>query len=116
MSSLIFCAADRRVLMPHSVFMFHDGSMGYDGTAKQFLTEAEQLKQTSTQMLDIYTDCMMKHSDLWKDKTRAQCRKWLRERMDKKEEVCLRPAEAIENGFADFVFDGDWDLLGDKPV
>jgi len=115
MSSLILCAADRRVMMPHSVFMFHDGSMGYDGTAKQYLTEAEQLKQTGAQMLDIYVDCMKKHSELWRDKSPTVCRKWLRDRMDKKEEVYLRPQEAIDNGFADAVFDGDWDALGDKP-
>jgi ATP-dependent protease ClpP protease subunit len=114
MSSLIFCAADRRVMMPHSWFMFHDGSFGMEGTAKQALTEAEMLKKTSKQMLDIYIEVMGKHSDLWKGKSIKQREKWLRDAMDKKEEVYLSPIEAISHGFADEIFDGDWNSLVDK--
>ena len=53
MSSIILQAADRRVMMPHSTFMYHMGTMGYEGTVKQFLTEVEQLKIANEQMLDI---------------------------------------------------------------
>jgi ATP-dependent protease ClpP protease subunit len=111
MSSLIFSACDKRVMMPHSVFMFHDGSMGYEGTAKQFLTEAEQLKISSRQMLSVYSEVMMANSPLWNGKGKKACEKWLRDAMDKKEEVYLNPIDAISHGFADSVFDGDWDSL-----
>jgi ATP-dependent protease ClpP protease subunit len=51
MSSLIFLAADKRVMMPHSTFMFHDGTMAQEGTVKQFYTEYEQTKIQEDQML-----------------------------------------------------------------
>ena len=36
MSSLIFLAANKRGMMPHSTFMFHEGSMFGGGTVKQY--------------------------------------------------------------------------------
>ena len=114
MSSLIFSACDRRVMMPHSIFMFHDGSMGMDGTVKQFLTEAEQIRLSGKQMREIYVDRMRENSKIWKRKSRAACEKWVRDMMDKKEDVYFNAADAIKNGFADEIFDGNWDRLADK--
>jgi len=113
MSSLIFSAADKRVMMPHSTFMFHEGEMHYGGTVKQYRTASEQLKNSGQHMLDIYTHVMRRDSDLWKAKTVEECEEWLKEQMDKKEDVFLDPAQAIEHGFADEIFDGDWDSLFD---
>lgn len=110
MSSLIFSAASRRVMMPHSKFMFHMGGMAFDGTSKQFATEAEQAKEMDVQMLDIYVEVMGK-SKQWAKKSDSERRKWLREQMDRKEEVYLSPRDAIKHGFADEVFAGDWDSL-----
>lgn len=110
MSSLIFQAADRRVMMPHSKFMFHMGSQAYFGTAKQFLTEAEEAKKMDSQMLDIYVESM-KGSERWKRKSKEACYDWLRAEMNQKEEVYLCPQDAIKNGFADEIFNGDWDRL-----
>lgn len=110
MSSIIFSAADRRVMMPHSKFMFHQGSQGFDGTAKQFLTEAEQAKEMDNQMLEVYSGVMGKSRE-WAKKSPADRKKWLREQMDRKEEVYLTPKDAIKHGFADEIFDGNWDGL-----
>jgi ATP-dependent protease ClpP protease subunit len=110
MSSIILQAADKRVMMPHSTFMFHDGSMGYEGTTKQFLTEAEELNKSRMQMLDIYIDSMKAKGKL-RSWSRKRIAEWLRSQMDKKEEVYLDARQAVQFGFADEVFDGDWDGL-----
>lgn len=110
MSSLIFSACDKRVMMPHSTFMFHDGTQAMDGTVKQFLTEAEQCKITRKQMLDIYVG-RMKESAEWADKSNKECENWLKRQMDRKEDVFLSPQDAIKHGFADEIFAGDWDSL-----
>jgi len=112
MSSLIFSAGDKRVMMPHSSFMFHDGTMGMEGTVKQFLNEANQLKKTGQQMMDIYTG-VMRFSSMWADKSEKDLEEWLRGHMDKKEEVYLSAKEAVKYGFADEVFSGCWDDLLD---
>lgn len=114
MSSLILQAADHRVMMPYSTFMFHDGTMGSDGTVKQYFTEAEQLKITQDQMMKIYLDKAV-GSKFFGKKSRSQVKQWMRYRMDKKEEVYLSAKEAFEMGFADEIFgkDGkyDWESL-----
>jgi len=114
MSSIIFQAADKRVMMPNSTFMFHDGTIGVWGTAKQFLTEAEELKKSSTTMMNIYIDSMKNLGKLSKW-SRKRIAEWLREQMDKREEVYLNASQAVEYGFADEIFgengEHNWDSL-----
>lgn len=114
MSSLILQAADWRAMMPFSVFMYHDGTINTGGTVKQFWTEAEQLKASQQLMMDIYLD-NAEGSPVFKGRTRAQIKKYLRSQMDRKEEVYLTAEETVEHGFADIVFgeDGkyDWSKL-----
>ena len=114
MSSIIFQAADKRIMMPHSTFMFHDGTMGYEGTAKQYLTEAEELKKSTKQMMDIYVDAM-KDKGKYNKWSRQRIFNWLRNQMDKKEEVYLNAQQTVELGFADEVFGAngeyDWETL-----
>jgi ATP-dependent protease ClpP protease subunit len=106
MSSIILQAADYRVMMPYSTFMFHDGTFGLEGTVKQAFTEIEQLRISSKQMMDIYVD-VAEHGPEFEGKNRAQIRRWLRDKMDRKEEVYLDAEETVAHGFADFVFGGD---------
>lgn len=114
MSSIILQAADKRVMMPHSTFMFHDGTMGMSGTVKQYLTEAEELKKSKKIMMDIYVDSMKKKGK-YSQWGKQKIHNWLRSQMDKKEEVYLDAKQAVELGFADEVFgedgDYDWDAL-----
>ena len=114
MSSLIFQAADKRVMMPHSTFMFHDGTMSLSGTVKQFYTEYEQTKIQEEQMLAIYIDSMRKQGKM-KDEKPEKIRKWLRDQMDKKEDVYLSAQQAVDYGFADEIFGAngiyDWNAL-----
>jgi len=105
MSSLILQAADKRVLMPNSIFMFHDGSMSASGTTKQFLTEATELKKSMTTMRDIYVNSMRNSEKFsgWADK---KIHSWLKKQMNLKEDVFLSAEEAVECGFADEIYDG----------
>lgn len=106
MSSLIFLAADLRVMMPDSTFMFHMGSNGMYGTNTQFQTEAAQDRKVRARMLDIYVDAMSE-SEKFKNWTRAKMRNWLVRRMQQTEEVYLTPQEAIECGFSDLIVGQD---------
>lgn len=114
MSSIIFQAADKRVMMPNSVFMFHHGTMGMHGTTTQFLTEAIELKKTQKVMLDIYID-RIKEKGKYSKWSRKRIEDMLEKQMQLKEEVYLSAKETLEWGFADDIFgiDGkyDWSKL-----
>ena len=106
MSSIILQAADNRVMMPYSHFMYHDGTCGTDGTVKQYFTEAVELKKSMDQMMDIYLD-QAENGEFFKDKTRKQIANHMRRQMDKKEEVYLTAQETVEQGLADAIFGQD---------
>jgi len=112
MSSLLFLAGVKRVMMPDSSFMFHEGTMGMYGTQKQFRTEAEWALRSSERMLDIYVDALREQGSMsgkgWTDR---KVRKWLVDQMDKKEEVYTNAVDSVKLGFADEVFSGDWGSL-----
>lgn len=112
MSSLIFQAANKRVMMPHSTFMFHDGTLAVDGTVKQVTSEVEFGKVAEKQMMKIYVDSMKGHGK-FQSRSRKFIEEWLREQMDKKEDVFLTAEQAVELGFADKVFDYNWANLTD---
>lgn len=115
MSSLIFQAADKRVMMPHSTFMFHLGSMAFSGTGKLFNTIGEHYKKTEDQMLEIYIQTMKRKGKLssW---SRERIREWLVAQMDKKEDVFFFAEETVEYGFADEVFGQDGDYNWKKLI
>ncbi len=108
MSSIILCAADRRVMMPHSTYMIHQGSHGFEGTHKQFQTEAAEGAKSLDQMMKIYIDTL-KCSGTMKRWSRKRIREFLEGKMDKKEEVYFTADQAVKLGFADAVFDDTWD-------
>ena len=110
MSSIIFQAADKRVMMPHSVFMFHDGTYGIEGTYKQVKSTLEFDKRTESIMLNIYANKMVEKGKMSKE-TASKIKKWLRYQMDKKEDVFLTAEETVELGLADEIFNYDWTSL-----
>jgi ATP-dependent protease ClpP protease subunit len=110
MSSIIFQAADKRVMMPHSHFMFHDGTYGIEGTVKQVRSAIEFDKHNERVMLDIYADKMNEKGEM-AGKGITKIKKWLREQMDKKEDVFLQAEKTVEFGLADEIFDYDWSSL-----
>ena len=110
MSSIIFQAADKRVMMPHSHFMFHDGTYAIEGTVKQVKSSIDFDKQNERIMLDIYAEKMNEKGEM-AGKGITKIKKWLREQMDKKEDVFLLAERTVELGLADEVFDYNWSDL-----
>ena len=106
MSSMILQAPDKRVMMPHSTFMFHHGTIEFNGTVKQCYTETKQNKLAMKAMIKIYVDSMKVKGKL-KRWSRLRIEEWLENQMDKKEEVYLNAEQAVDYGFADSVFGAD---------
>lgn len=112
MSSIIFCAADYKVMMPNSTFMFHQGTYGDSGTFKQVKSGMDFYDKANDVMLDIYVDVLVnsKHGKFYEE-TPSKVKSKLKHLMDKKEDVYLTADEAVEWGFADAIFDGNWKKL-----
>ena len=114
MSSLIFQAADRRVMMPNSTFMFHAGTVEFSGTYKQFRSEVYESDRSKETMLNIYIESMLDKGKM-SNQPRSKIKRWLKDQMDKKEDVYLTAEQSVEYGFADEIFgeDGtyDWNKL-----
>lgn len=110
MSSIIFESADRRIMMPHSIFMFHEGTMAVSGTSKAVFSNVEWLKRDNPVMLEIYA-ARMKERGKYSKLPKADIKKMLQELMDKKEDVFLTAQQAVDWGLADALFDGDWQKL-----
>jgi ATP-dependent protease ClpP protease subunit len=110
MSSLIFQSATKRVMMPHSHFMFHDGSYGDYGNMKTVRSGMEFYEKVGGVMLDIYA-YRMKNKGKYSHCPVEEIKKILREEMDKKDDVYLTATETVEWGLADEIFDGNWDDL-----
>jgi ATP-dependent protease ClpP protease subunit len=110
MTSIIFQAANKRVMMPHSHFMFHDGTYSVEGTVKQVRSVVQFDKRCDAEMIDIYIKSMKRQGE-FKNKTEQQIKTWLRGQMDKKEDVYLTSPETVKYGLADEIFDYNWKNL-----
>lgn len=110
MSSIILQSADKRVMLPHSKFMFHEGWMETSGTSKQVKTQAKINDINNEEMLNIYIESL-KETGKFKNWAKKRIRQFLVDQMHQHEEVYLSSTEAVKWGFADEVFDGDWNKL-----
>ena len=110
MSSIFFQAARKRVMMPHSNFMFHEGTVAYAGTSKQFYSYAEFSKRDNSIMKEIYA-IRMKEKGIHSKKSKKEIKAILQGYMDRKEDVYLTSREAVAWGLADEIFDGNWQKL-----
>lgn len=112
MSSIIPQAATRFLMMPiDSRFMYHTGTFGGVFTGTQLDTEYVEHQKTMIRMLDIYVDAIKRRKGKNHKWSRDKLHAWLTAQMKEHEEVYLDPEEAVEYGFADAVFDGDWNAL-----
>lgn len=110
MSSIIFQAADKRVMMPNSIFMFHDGTYEIGGTVKTVRSTIDFDKKNDRIMLGIYAE-KMNESGKMQGYGVQKIQKWLRAQMDKKEDVFLTAKETVNLGLADEIFNYDWSSL-----
>lgn len=109
MSSIIILAADKKVTMPHGTYMIHEGTMAFDGTYKGYQTYGRLGASEWRIMEEIYVGAMRDKKFLKNDSER---RRWIKTRMDKHQDYWLTAQEAIEAGFFDEIFNGDWKKLG----
>lgn len=110
MSSLILQAANKRVMMPHSYFMYHDGTLAYEGVAKLVESNFRFDKLNEATMINIYIDSM-KLNGKYKHKSRKSIYAMLRDQMDKKEDVFVNAKDTVIMGLADSVFNYNWASL-----
>ena len=110
MSSIILQAADYRVLMPSSYFMFHYGSLSVTGEAKAVKSSIAFDARYDRLMLDIYAERMKRRGkfETWSSK---RIREMLVAEMNKRGDAFLVAEEARAWGLADSVFDGNWAKL-----
>lgn len=110
MSSIIFQAAKKRIMMPHATFMFHEGTMAISGTWKTVVSNMDFAKKDNPVMLEIYAN-RMKEKGKFSKLPKADIKKMLQSLMDKKEDVFLTAQQTVEWGLADGIFEGDWQGL-----
>ena len=102
MSSIVFQAADLRVLMPNSYFMVHYGETGYEGVAHGMKAHSDMNDMCNDTMLDIYASSCARSRDV----DESTIRKQLVREMQKRVEWFLTPQEAVTIGLADDVYGG----------
>ena len=110
MSSYILQAADWRVLMPHSYFLFHRGTFAIEDRLDVVQAAMEWGETQEKQLMKIYVDSM-KEKGVFKKWSRERIITMLNERMNTKADVYLSADAAVAWGLADKVFDGDWSEL-----
>ena len=112
MSSVILQAADKRVLMPSSYFLFHYGTISYTGDARAVRSQAEWEKTVCMPaMLDVYIERLVAGPGKLKGEKPEVVREWLESQMEKHNDVFFTADQAVSYGFADEIFDGDWEGL-----
>jgi ATP-dependent protease ClpP protease subunit len=101
-ATVVFLAADEKVLTSNSFFMIHSAWSGAEGNAKQISKTVELLNRVDEQMVNIYTAQMESKGKLINnsiDETKAYIRNMMAE------ETWLTAEEAVDYGFADYIMD-----------
>jgi ATP-dependent protease ClpP protease subunit len=101
-ATVVFLAADEKVLTSNSFFMIHSAWSGAEGNAKQISKTVELLNRVDEQMVNIYTAQMESKGKLINnsiDETKAYIRNMM------SEETWLTAEEAVNYGFADYIMD-----------
>ena len=110
MTSIIPLAADRFVIRPPAQYMFHHGTYRFEGLTQEAETDFIELVKTREMMLRIYL-ARLREQGKFKRWSMDRIREMIQRQMEKKVDVWLSTDEAKQWGFADDVFDGDWNKL-----
>lgn len=105
MSSIIFQAADKRVMMPNAYFMCHFGSSGYFGNYLDVQKAGVFHKKITEKMLDIYTESCVNGKYFKEHYTEPEYEKvknYLKRKL-KDGDWYLDANESVYYGFADMV-------------
>lgn len=114
-TSFIPLAADRFVMRPPARYMIHKGQYSVSGTQELVTTYEKERVRSLTRMLDIYVSRLHAQGKFhrWGRKKIAQL---LLRRMEQSLDMWLSARQAVQEGFADDVFDGDWGALRQVDV
>lgn len=110
MTSLIPLAADRFVIRPPAKYMFHRGSYGFEGLDQEAETDDIERRKANELMFRIYIARLREQGQYskWSEK---KIRHMLHGLVYRHTDVWLTADEAEKSGFADAVFDGDYERL-----
>lgn len=100
MGSIILQASDRRIMMPHSALMIHDGDTDPAGTPRKVRAQLAYEDIALKTMTDIYAE-RMKHSTKFKHYSKQKIKDWIGVEISKKEDVYFSAKQAVEVGLAD---------------
>jgi ATP-dependent protease ClpP protease subunit len=101
-ATVVFLAADEKVLTSNSFFMIHSAWSGAEGNAKQISKTVELLNRVDEQMVNIYTAQMESKGKLINNSI-EDTKAYVRNMMS--EETWLTAQEAVDYGFADYIMD-----------
>ena len=104
MSSIIFQAADKRVIMPYACFMVHWGTYADSGHYLTVKSGMEFGSKTEKMMLDIYANkCVDGPYFKSRGMSVQEVSDFIEDKIIKKSDWWLTSEEAVEYGFADCV-------------
>lgn len=105
MGTIIMQAADKRILMPHCIFMCHYGSSDHTGDFLSSQNFAQVDKQNCQIMVDIYAERCHKTGKYFRDRadSLSRVKSYIKRKM-KDGDWYLNAVDAIDYGFADYVF------------
>lgn len=103
-SSLIFQAAQKRILMPNTHVLIHYGSLMIDNEHKAAMSSLQWSEKESNKMIDIFTERCYK-SPIAKEKNwnKFIIKKHIVSQLANKSDWILNAEEAVHYGFADGV-------------
>lgn len=106
-SSIIFQAADARILMPNVNMLIHYGSISIDDEHKAAISSLQWSEKESSKMIDIFVDKWLL-SPMAKEKNwkKPLVRKHIQSQLANKTDWILTADEAVYYGFADGVLGG----------
>jgi ATP-dependent protease ClpP protease subunit len=105
MGTIIMQAADKRILMPSCIFMCHYGSSDHTGDFLSSQNFAQVDKQNCQIMVDIYAERCHKTGKYFRDRadSLSRVKSYIKRKM-KDGDWYLNAVDAIDYGFADYVF------------
>jgi ATP-dependent protease ClpP protease subunit len=101
-ATVVFLAADEKILTKNSFFMIHSAWAGAEGNAKEISKTVELLSKVDEQMVNIYTAQMESKGKLINNSI-EETKAYVKEMMQA--ETWLSAEEAVEYGFADYIMD-----------
>lgn len=103
-STVLFQAADLRILTPNTNFLVHYGSISVDNEHKAALSMIQWSEKESDKMIDIFTERCM-NSKICKEKNwkKMMVKKHIVTQLATKRDWILTAEEAVDYGFADGV-------------